>query len=514
MAIRSASVLRRLAALAAAPACLLALAAAPAAHAGTYDVWSCKTPSGTPTSTAGWSPSSSLLYDQPGDDCALGGNLTAKFTGLGGPVSGGLGAGWQFTAPEGTAVAAVRLAWRAAVRAAEGDDGASPRATLFKGASDELAASRLLSCDATGAGCEPFAAGQATAQIGDRSFGFRTACEGPIGRSHCARGAGSRAAIALASARITLSDEALPAGSVTGAALNGKPVRGRAQVRVSATDRGAGIWQAEVRIGPKVVTPRTTLDASGGCGPLPGSKAFGSPQPCPAKAARTLSFDTRDAADGSQLLTVTVWDAANNPTVLTSRLIRVDNARRIKADGTIMMPALEGTVEQQLFSAGGGSKRDGGLRPDTLSTDPALMPILSAMDALADAQIPYCYGGGHGTTPAVPSAGSYCWQGKPAQKVTGSGAVGLDCSSSLSWVLQQSGYQLPTITSGQFAGIGDAGEGQRMTIWANGGHVYVEVKVGRKSYYWGTASENPEHGPGWHKPRSSAGFTARHLPGL
>ena len=70
------------------------------------------------------------------------------------------------------------------------------------------------------------------------------------------------------------------------------------------------------------------------------------------------------------------------------------------------------------------------------------------------------------------------------------------------------------MTSGSFAQLGEAGEGEKMTIWANGGHVYAEVKIDGKSYYWGTARSNPEHGPGWHPSRSSAPFTARHLPGL
>lgn len=496
-----------------AAACLLCAAAAPAA-AGTYDVWSCKTPSGTPTSTAGWAPVSSLLYDQPGDECALGGRLSAKFTALGGPVSGGLSSGWQFTAPVGTKVAAARLQWAVATRPAAGDTQATARVAAYRGSDPHLPTARLLHCDAGGEGCEQGAAAQVELPVDAESFGFSAGCAGPVGESTCARGEGSRAKAALAAARLTLVDDTLPTGNVTGAPLSGRPLRGTAQLRVQANDIGAGVWQAEVRIGAKVVAKRRTLDANGGrCAPLPGSSAFGHPEPCPSTAAATLRFSTKGATDGSQLLTVTVWDAANNPAVLVSKMVSVDNARRIKADGTIMMPALENQAEDQLFAAAGAGAADG-LRPPTLGSDPALMNIISAMNALADARIPYCYGGGHGTTPAVPSAGQYCWQGNPAQKLVGSGAVGLDCSSSLSWVLQQAGYPIQTITSGLFAGAGEAGEGEQMTIWANPEHVYAEVKVGGKSYYWGTSRENPEHGPGWHRPRSSAPFTARHLPGL
>lgn len=49
-----------------------------------------------------------------------------------------------------------------------------------------------------------------------------------------------------------------------------------------------------------------------------------------------------------------------------------------------------------------------------------------------------------------------------------------------------------------------------VTIWANHGHVYVQIG----SRFWGTSAENPRHGPGWHSARSGAGFVARHPPGL
>ncbi len=493
-------------------------ACAPTAQAGTYDVWSCKTPSGTPTSTAGWTGTSSLLFDLPTNDCALGGRLTAKFSAAGGAVSGGLFASWRFAAPTGTTVQSVVLNRSSVARPAAGDQGAAARATIFSGDGSDPEAGVLENCTSAPGGCAAVEAAKDAAEfkVDGAAFGFGAGCAGPTGESTCAQGTGSRARLAVDSAKITLADDAPPTAKVSGKILEGGPVRGKSQIKLTATDDGSGVWQAEVRIGAEIVMPRRTVDTNAGkCAQLDGTKAFGWPVPCAKSVSATLPFNAKKAQDGSQLLTVTVWDAANNPVVAISDPVSVDNAKRIQNDGTILMPAIDESLDDQLFGAGSGAAGSAdGLRPVSEGGDPILARIVGAMNTLADARISYCYGGGHGLTPAVPSAGSYCWLGSPAKRYTGSGAVGLDCSSSLSWVLQQAGYDIETMTSGNFARLGEAGEGEKMTIWANGGHVYAEVKIDGKSYFWGTASSNPEHGPGWHPSRSSAPFTARHLPGL
>lgn len=140
--------------------------------------------------------------------------------------------------------------------------------------------------------------------------------------------------------------------------------------------------------------------------------------------------------------------------------------------------------------------------------------LVTAMNQLEAAKVPYCYGGGHGLTPARPTAGQYCWGGSPLTKQTGTGAVGLDCSSSTSWLLQRIGYRLTTMTSGSFMSWGEPGPGRAVTIWTNPEHVYLEVKLRGRSYYFGTSTENYRHGPGWHAPRSGSGFVSRHPPGL
>jgi hypothetical protein len=139
-----------------------------------------------------------------------------------------------------------------------------------------------------------------------------------------------------------------------------------------------------------------------------------------------------------------------------------------------------------------------------------LATLIATADALDRAHIPYCYGGGHGVTPARPTRAQYCWHDAPERKVYDSPDQGLDCSSSVSLVLQRAGYRLSTMTSGQLASWGQSGPGRVVTIWANAEHVYLQI--GRR--FWGTSQENARHGPGWHSPRTGAGFIARHPPGL
>lgn len=158
-----------------------------------------------------------------------------------------------------------------------------------------------------------------------------------------------------------------------------------------------------------------------------------------------------------------------------------------------------------------GSLTSGGT--PALSGD-KLSQLVQAADALEAQKLPYCYGGGHDATPARPSSGQYCWGGSPLHQIAGSRDKGLDCSSSVSLLLQQIGYQLPTMTSGSLASWGLAGPGAAVTIWTNAEHVFLEIKVNGQDRMFGTSYSNYRHGPGWHPVRSTSGFVARHPQGL
>jgi hypothetical protein len=138
---------------------------------------------------------------------------------------------------------------------------------------------------------------------------------------------------------------------------------------------------------------------------------------------------------------------------------------------------------------------------------PLIDRLITVADEITAARIGYCYGGGH-LTPARPSHGSYCHDANN-NHISGSAYDGLDCSSAVSMLLQQSGVNTATLDSTGFMGFAQAGVGVRFTIWANPAHVFV-VLDGRG---WGTSDSNPYGGPGW-APHTTVGFTPRHLQGL
>jgi hypothetical protein len=104
------------------------------------------------------------------------------------------------------------------------------------------------------------------------------------------------------------------------------------------------------------------------------------------------------------------------------------------------------------------------------------------------AKFPYKWGGGHGA-----------WRDN-----------GYDCSGSVSFALAGAGLLDRPLTSGLLAGYGRAGAGRWITIYANGGHVFMIVAglrfdtsgQGRAGTRWQPAA------------RPTGGFAVRHIPGL
>jgi cell wall-associated NlpC family hydrolase len=104
------------------------------------------------------------------------------------------------------------------------------------------------------------------------------------------------------------------------------------------------------------------------------------------------------------------------------------------------------------------------------------------------AKTPYLWGGGHGS-----------WS-----------ASGYDCSGSVSFALAGAGLLDSPLTSGLLAQWGSAGPGRWITIYANGGHVFMEV-AGLRFDTGGISGS----GTRWQTTgRSTAGFVARHPEGL
>lgn len=104
------------------------------------------------------------------------------------------------------------------------------------------------------------------------------------------------------------------------------------------------------------------------------------------------------------------------------------------------------------------------------------------------AKFPYKWGGGHGA-----------WRDD-----------GYDCSGSVSFALAGAGLLQSPLTSGGFLNYGAPGRGRWITIYTNPGHMFMVVGGLRFD-----TSGQGRAGTRWQQePSSTAGLTARHIPGL
>jgi cell wall-associated NlpC family hydrolase len=124
------------------------------------------------------------------------------------------------------------------------------------------------------------------------------------------------------------------------------------------------------------------------------------------------------------------------------------------------------------------------------------LPPLEAPDAVKQmieagngiARTPYKWGGGHGK-----------WQD-----------TGYDCSGSVSFVLAAAGLLNGPLASGPLMSWGEPGKGKWVTIYANGGHVFLEVAGIR----FDTSAQRITGSRWINDLRPTDGFVARHPAGL
>lgn len=152
---------------------------------------------------------------------------------------------------------------------------------------------------------------------------------------------------------------------------------------------------------------------------------------------------------------------------------------------------------QRLQSQGYGDPAAGAGRAARLNRDgtaepPAGAPetvrrIIAAANTIA--KYPYVYGGGHGSF--IDTA--------------------YDCSGSVSYALAAAGLVKRPMVSGEFARTGEPGPGKWVTIYANGGHMFMVVAGLR----FDTSGRDGPLGSRWQADgRSTAGLEVRHPPGL
>jgi cell wall-associated NlpC family hydrolase len=157
----------------------------------------------------------------------------------------------------------------------------------------------------------------------------------------------------------------------------------------------------------------------------------------------------------------------------------------------LAQPVSDAQIRRELEQSGIPSGGRAAVTPDGLAVAPlgapdAVQAVISAGNQIA--RLPYRYGGGHAT-----------WSD-----------TAYDCSASISFAFAAAGLLDRPLVSGDLAQWGEAGPGRWITIYANGGHVYMYV-AGLRFDTSGLRAT----GSRWQAdPRSGTGFTVRHPVGL
>jgi hypothetical protein len=185
-----------------------------------------------------------------------------------------------------------------------------------------------------------------------------------------------------------------------------------------------------------------------------------------------------------------VQPVAGEPTVSGSDAVAPDPGLNDAGDAP-SGPASKAV--QGKYKASGGSNAvshaialGNGVALPPLEAPEAVKQIIEAGNGIA--RTPYIWGGGHGK-----------WLDR-----------GYDCSGSVSFALASAGLLSTSMTSGQLMSWGAPGKGKWVTIWANNGHVFLEVAGIR----FDTGAQRVTGSRWANDGRSTAGFVARHPAGL
>ena len=305
------------------------------AQAGQYHVYACRTPSGESAPADGWSGSKVGAATFIGDTCPQGGALVAALYEEPNRTANTATATWAFGAPPNTSIAGATL-WRAGDTEGGSAIGATYQFGLAGSKETELFEECLnsLGCVSRGNFQQPLST-ENRVQVPSAHLGthlYLTASCGETPEYKCNAGehdAHNYAAVVyLYAADITLEQGEGPSASNVGGELaTAASVRGTSDVTFSASDPGAGVYEATIAIDGQVVQT-TPLDENGGrCKDVGenGEQAFLYVQPCEQAVSADVPLDTTKLANGSHHLVVSVLDAAGNSAPVLDRTITVAN---------------------------------------------------------------------------------------------------------------------------------------------------------------------------------------------
>jgi hypothetical protein len=318
-------------------ALLLVLAAA--AHAGRYHAYSCRTPSGESAPVDGWSgslPSQGSWDNYAQNTCGVGGALIAAL----GEQTTHFGsvdqATWMLAIPTPESLSAATI-WRAS-RGHWISEEKAVYETWLSGPTEPSVIDGCIASQCSGEGevGNPFASSNRvvvpSANLGNHLYA-NVDCFGTLS-SECGHGFGDPSGYAAAeymyAADLVLEQTESPtAGSPSGPLATEQPLRGTSDLIFSATDPGAGVYQAVFSVDGDVVQ-RSPIDENGGHCRNVGQTTDGLPaflylQPCLKSVTGDVGFDTTALSNGTHHLTVRVSDAAGNTATVLDRSIVVQN---------------------------------------------------------------------------------------------------------------------------------------------------------------------------------------------
>ncbi len=308
------------------------------ARAGRYHVYSCRTPSGESAPVDGWSGSSAGSETFTQNTCAQGGALVAGLRGKTPRATESALSTWAFTLPDRIAMAGATL-WRAG----DADGGASGYAgyqIFLAGPTDTDvfdACAYLANCTGgVGQTSEPLSSTDRVllpgANLGSHLF-VSASCGGKAGYN-CPEGPGDSngfaAVVYLYAADLTLEQSAGPtASNVSGELASAPAVAGMSDVAFSASDPGAGVYEALFSVDGSVVQGMVVDGNGGRCknvgGTSDGLPAFLYAQPCSVSVSVDVGLDTTRVRNGTHHLVVSVIDPAGNAATVLDRNVVIAN---------------------------------------------------------------------------------------------------------------------------------------------------------------------------------------------
>jgi hypothetical protein len=320
---------------------LAALVMAANASAGSYHVYTCRTPDGGSAPADGWSGSvapGGAYDDYTLNTCSTGGALVAALGDATTHLANTDRATWTFEAPSAVRVVGATV-WRAGYLHGRSGENATYQSWMAgpspTNVFDEciFTAGCHVEGDLTQAMSSTNLIAVPSSNAGSHLY-VNVSCGAGAPGSECKGGFSDpnnyAAVVYLYAADMKLEQSAGPtAGNVAGELASAASVHGTADVAFTASDPGSGVYEAQVSVDGQLVESPLLNENGGRCRNVgetsDGLPAFLYVQPCLPSLSADIGLDTTRLADGEHHLVVSVIDPAGNSAPVLDREITVAN---------------------------------------------------------------------------------------------------------------------------------------------------------------------------------------------